>query len=228
MFVPDAPTPHFQGPAPARPGLQPNKESEEHVLQQTTNFQLNQWEPEDRILRTDFNNDNLNIDAALKTSADAIAAEAAARKAAVSAEASARSSAISSLQNQVGMKTIRTITTSADAAEVDIPLSGVSWSGYKAVHFWVQPQLAAASVFSFRVNGLVVHTFSGGGAEGCRLVIPCYYSAGGFFAGINFASGGSFVKVDVKLQSVTKLELVVSGSGAALKAGTKITILGEK
>ena len=31
----------------------------------TTNFQLCQWDPEDRILRTDFNADNVKIDAAL-------------------------------------------------------------------------------------------------------------------------------------------------------------------
>ena len=40
----------------------------------TQNYQLNQWEASDRVLRIDFNSDNAKIDAALKTSADAIAA----------------------------------------------------------------------------------------------------------------------------------------------------------
>jgi len=31
----------------------------------TPNYSLNQWEPDDRVLRTDFNADNLKIDAAL-------------------------------------------------------------------------------------------------------------------------------------------------------------------
>jgi len=31
----------------------------------TPNYNLNQWEPDDRVLRTDFNADNLKIDAAL-------------------------------------------------------------------------------------------------------------------------------------------------------------------
>jgi len=31
----------------------------------TPNYQLNQWEPDDRVLRTDFNADNLKIEAAL-------------------------------------------------------------------------------------------------------------------------------------------------------------------
>ena len=29
---------------------------------QTTNYQLNQWEPADQVLRTDFNADNAKLD----------------------------------------------------------------------------------------------------------------------------------------------------------------------
>ena len=36
----------------------------------TTNYQLNQWEAADQVLRTDFNADNSKIDAALKGLAD--------------------------------------------------------------------------------------------------------------------------------------------------------------
>ena len=32
---------------------------------QTTNYQLNQWEATDQVLRTDFNADNAKVDAAL-------------------------------------------------------------------------------------------------------------------------------------------------------------------
>lgn len=38
-------------------------------MQQTKRFKLNQWTPEDRILREDFNNDNLKIENALQKSA---------------------------------------------------------------------------------------------------------------------------------------------------------------
>ena len=31
-------------------------------MQQTENYALNQWDPEDRILRTNFNADNAKID----------------------------------------------------------------------------------------------------------------------------------------------------------------------
>ena len=37
----------------------------------TTNYQLNQWEATAQVLRSDFNQDNQKIDAALKANADA-------------------------------------------------------------------------------------------------------------------------------------------------------------
>ena len=37
---------------------------------QTTNYGLNQWEATDQVLRTDFNQDNAKLDAALKALAD--------------------------------------------------------------------------------------------------------------------------------------------------------------
>ena len=48
---------------------------------QTENYHLSQWEPEDQVLRTDFNADNLAIDEALTALAAADGAEAAARQA---------------------------------------------------------------------------------------------------------------------------------------------------
>ena len=47
----------------------------------TANYQLPQWVDSDRILRTDFNSMTSAIDAALKTNADGLAAETAARTA---------------------------------------------------------------------------------------------------------------------------------------------------
>ena len=35
-------------------------------MEKTTHYQLNQWAPDDRIMRTDFNGDNAAIDEALK------------------------------------------------------------------------------------------------------------------------------------------------------------------
>ena len=38
----------------------------------TTNYDLNQWEATDKVLRAEFNEDNAKIDAALKSNADAV------------------------------------------------------------------------------------------------------------------------------------------------------------
>ena len=38
----------------------------------TANYHLNQWAPGDKVLRTDFNQDNAAIDAAIKAEADAL------------------------------------------------------------------------------------------------------------------------------------------------------------
>ena len=50
----------------------------------TPNYQLSQWERDDRILMDDFNADNAKIDAALKAEADTRTAEVTALMAAVS------------------------------------------------------------------------------------------------------------------------------------------------
>lgn len=53
--------------------------------QQTPNYRLSRWAGTDRILMEEFNSDNEKIDTALKSSADAVAAETAAREAGISA-----------------------------------------------------------------------------------------------------------------------------------------------
>ena len=62
-------------------------------MNQTSNYQLNQWQLHDRVMMQDFNADNAKIDAALKAEADARAAETSARQAADTAERTAREAA---------------------------------------------------------------------------------------------------------------------------------------
>lgn len=63
-------------------------------VKRTSGYQLSQWEKSDKVLMNDFNRDNERIDAALKTQADALAAEKAARESAVAAEKAAREAAV--------------------------------------------------------------------------------------------------------------------------------------
>ena len=57
-----------QGPPPAAPL------GRDGIMNQTENYQLSLWDPEDRIQRTDFNADNAKIEAALAGLDAAIAA----------------------------------------------------------------------------------------------------------------------------------------------------------
>ena len=54
-------------------------------MQKTNNYQLNQWEPADKISREDFNRDNAAIDAALAANAQALSVYQTANDAAVAA-----------------------------------------------------------------------------------------------------------------------------------------------
>ena len=88
-------------------------------MNKTANFQLTQWEKTDRIMMEDFNRDNAAIDAALKSNADAITAETAAREAADTA-----------LGKKAGLQLIQTLTlaTGSDYASAEINIDWSQWA----------------------------------------------------------------------------------------------------
>ena len=71
---------------------------------QTTNYQLCQWEPSDRILRADFNRDNEKIDTALAAAA-----------------------------GQSILRPIREIAITEEATTVRVQLDDIDWSQWQAV-----------------------------------------------------------------------------------------------
>lgn len=71
---------------------------------QTTNYQLCQWEPSDRILRTDFNRDNEKIDTALAAAA-----------------------------GQSILRPIREIVTTESATSIRIQLDDIDWSQWQSI-----------------------------------------------------------------------------------------------
>ena len=72
-------------------------------MQQTSNYQLSQWDAEDRIQREDFNSDNAKVDAALKSKADTAAA--------------ARAAA-SAMEQKLGLQHIQTVNGSTVNASI--------------------------------------------------------------------------------------------------------------
>ena len=80
---------------------------------------MNQWVKSDRIQMEDFNSDNAKIDAALKSNADAVAAETAAREA-----------ADTELGKKAGLQLIQTLTlaTGSDYASAEINIDWAQWA----------------------------------------------------------------------------------------------------
>lgn len=152
-------------------------------MEKTSQYQLNQWAAEDRILREDFNRDNANVEAGLVALGERVTAEEAARQAAVSAEQSAREQAVTSAKSQLDAakaeKTalaalqaqvdampfvkLREVTTSA-AVQVDVSMSGIDLSQYAYV--MVVPILSCneATVY-LRVNGISDKYYDIGGTS---------------------------------------------------------------
>ena len=77
-------------------------EKERCLLRQTANYQLSQWDAEDRILREDFNRDNEKIDQALKE-----------------------------LQQTLPYVKLLDVTTEAEAQQVDLDVSQIDFSPYR-------------------------------------------------------------------------------------------------
>ena len=69
-------------------------------MEKTSQYQLNQWAAEDRILREDFNRDNANVEAGLVALGERVTAEQSAREAAITAEQEARDSAVTAAKNE--------------------------------------------------------------------------------------------------------------------------------
>ena len=131
-------------------------------MNKTTHYQLNQWDPEDRIMRADFNADNAATDEALyenaqaaaearQTALDAVAAEETARKDAVSSEAETRSSQDAAIRAELSAAVaeakseaaaavaaipfvkLRETVLAADAAQFDVSLAGLDITAYAEI-----------------------------------------------------------------------------------------------
>ncbi|RKI65404.1 hypothetical protein D7V91_14230 [bacterium 1xD42-67] len=102
-------------------------------MDKTKHYQLNQWAAGDKVQRIDFNADNAKIDAALRTNADAIDAEATARDKAVAAEVSARTAAVAALEDKAALHTIKTVSYPQSKTGAAVFLNDIDWTAWKIV-----------------------------------------------------------------------------------------------
>lgn len=134
-------------------------------MNKTANFQLTQWEKTDRIMMEDFNRDNAAIDTALKGSADAVAAETAAREAADTA-----------LGKKAGLQLIQTVPFPEGGSSADKPLT-IQWSDWAIVlAVYQEPSDGRSYTLSFTTANAKVHPiiYNGPDVQTCALYFPLY------------------------------------------------------
>lgn len=134
-------------------------------MNKTANFQLNQWEKTDRIMMEDFNRDNAAIDAALKSNAEAVAAETAAREAADTA-----------LGKKAGLQLIQTVPFPEGGSSADKPLT-IQWSDWAIVlAVYQEPSDGRSYTLSFTTANAKVHPiiYDGPDVQTCALYFPLY------------------------------------------------------
>ena len=151
-------------------------------MNQTTNYQLSQWEPTDRILMSDFNADNAKIDAALKTQADSIAG----------------------LNGRLGLQLLKTFTSSTDSDFVEVSLSGIVWSSWKAVHLVICSKMSGTLAMGVYLNGLVRdHICSVTGTNHCTVSFFPMYDSQMYASGIYTGYGSGTFGIETKYQNLT-------------------------
>lgn len=134
-------------------------------MNKTANFQLTQWEKTDRIMMEDFNRDNAAIDAALKSNADKVAAETAARKA-----------ADTELGKKAGLQLIQTVPFPEGGSSADKPLT-IQWSDWAIVlAVYQEPSDGRSYTLSFTTANAKVHPiiYDGPDVQTCALYFPLY------------------------------------------------------
>ena len=106
-------------------------------MKKTSNYQLNQWDKEDRILMEDFNGDNAKIDAAIKKVDTRLTSEAAA------------------LRNRSGFVHIKSAYNNSNTTRFSLSVSDVQWEKYQFL--WLEVYCTGGACM-LRPNGANVGT----------------------------------------------------------------------
>ena len=225
-------------------------------MTKTQHYQLNQWDPEDRILRVDFNADNAAADAALKANADAISGEAADRKSAITAVRADFAAADDTLRSEFAaadetlrsenkLVRLRNFITTVDCPQVNVSMSNLNLSQY--AELIILPQIkvdTAGKLLLLRINNMDTGYYHGTELQNyfCYFYPTHGYSSGygSYFAkmclypaGENLAVWSSYGNTAARLpasrlavSAVQTLNFV--SPSATILSGSRISIYGVK
>ena len=207
----------------------------------TEHYSLSQWLAADQVQRTDFNADNAKIDAALKTNADAIAAETAARTAAINEHAQT----LAVLTERAGAHLLASGSVSQDgAASISIPLPGIQWDEWKLVYLVLRVAVSngSNSTYYCRINEGGFALFAAkSNHDGhtayplwtCAVLLPFFDGARrimGFAIGLDTTEDYVFnFSINAPFDDVEGFQLAFSeDSGMTFQAGSMYQVFGEK
>ena len=189
----------------------------------TENFGLCQWEATDQVLRTEFNEDNAKLDAALKEQEEALAAEEAARE----AVDNTFQNRLDNLENKQGLHLLLSHTyTGEDCTKITVELPGIDWGQWNAVHLLVQPGVDSGSYRVFLENVQLVRSTS---KSLYASFFPRYLQFPDIH-GIVFCSDINYqilTNKDIPWSTITHIVVDQYGEYDFLKDGTTIKLWGE-
>ena len=188
-------------------------------MNQTTNYQLSQWEASDRILMSDFNNDNAKIDAALKTQAEAISALGA------QLDAKADQDDLTALANRSRFTKLKEVNVAANTSIFELDLSDITWSQWDKVHVDIISVNMDPVRLYYNTNGNSQPNLTLGGISGTHHRPRMTFLVGNDPQRWVTVQWGSTAKETNLMFSA--LQKLVFGDGV-LEAGTAFTVWGEK
>ena len=129
---------------------------------QTTNYQLNHWEPTDAVQRVEFNQDNAKVDAALKSLSDQVVQK---------ANQSAVNTLITAVNQKVDQSTLdslaQTVNQKADQTALEAAISTIprivtgTYTGDGAMSRTISLGFTPKAVFVITAHGQVYDFYSG-------------------------------------------------------------------
>ena len=187
-------------------------------MKQTSHYQLNQYEASDCILHGDFNSDNQKIDTALKSNADAVAAETAAREAADTA-----------LGKKAGLQLIQTLTlaTGSDYASAEINIDWSQWAEvYVVFQLEYKGSMKSYNLYFLPNDDYLVRTAY---STHVGAVFHPLFNENLYIEGTTFS--GSAITAGTLYKDITGIGLSLtasSGKTAVISSGTTVKFYGRK
>ena len=169
---------------------------------QTTNYQLNQWEPTDAVQRVEFNQDNAKVDAALKSLSDQVVQK---------ANQSAVNTLITAVNQKVDQSTLDSLTQTVNQKASQSALNALNTTVQQ-----IQANLTKITFGTYTGNNTATRVIDLGFTPDALLLLPglssVYYAEGEhdyYRGGLVFP--GHPLSLEAHSQTVTYLQIVDNG-----------------